>query len=81
MSAIDAPSRNTCLTFEFMKTVQRVPRSHGNSAVQASAANSDTLYPRLLAKVSMKDPHPDEQASLISMRVSTPRSTKMALMS
>jgi hypothetical protein len=64
-----------------MKTVQRVPRSHGLSARHACAAKSATAYPNELANVSMKEPQPDEQASLISMRLSTPWSTKMAFMS
>ena len=40
MSLTVAPSRNACFTFEFMNTVQRVPRSHGEAARHAASANS-----------------------------------------
>ena len=42
ISATDAPSLSTCFTFEFMKTVQRVPRSQGAFDWQASWAKSPT---------------------------------------
>ena len=72
MSLTVAPSRKACLTFEFMNTVQRVPRSHGAAARQASEAKSPTEKPRVLANVSMNEPQPEEQASFISMRSITP---------
>ena len=81
MSATDAPSRNTCLTLEFINTVQRVPRSQGACDVHASWAKSVTLYPILLANVWMNVPHPELQASLSSMRTTVPFSTKIAFMS
>ena len=72
ISPTSAPSRRACLTREFMKTVQRVPRSHGASALQAARAKSETLCPNERAKVSMNVPHPEEQASLISMLLDMP---------
>ena len=42
ISATEAPSLSTCFTFEFMKTVQRVPRSQGAFDWQASWAKSPT---------------------------------------
>lgn len=67
--------------FEFIKTVQRVPKSQGCKAIQAERAKSDTLYFNVRAKVSMNEPHPDEQASFSSMRVIAPCLTKIAFMS
>ncbi len=64
MSEIVAPSRNACFTFEFMKTVHLVPRSNGAFLSQAISAKSVMLYPRERANVSIKEPHPDEHASL-----------------
>ena len=81
MSLMVAPSRSTCFTLEFMKTVHRVPKSHGVFDSVAFNAKSEVLCPKLLAKVSMKDPHPDEQASLISIRSMMPLLTKIAFMS
>ena len=81
MSLAVAPSRKTCFTFEFMKTVHRVPKSHGAFDSQALAAKSAAEYPRELAKVSINEPHPDEQASLISIRSMTPLLIKIAFMS
>ena len=40
MSDTVAPSRIACLTFEFINTVQRVPKSYGWTPRQASAPNS-----------------------------------------
>lgn len=74
MSATDAPSRSTCFTFEFMNTVQRVPRSHGEEARQAARAKSPTVQFRDWANVLMNEPQPDEQASFTSMRVIAPLS-------
>src|SRR3989304_3561806 len=65
ISLIEAPSRNDCLTFEFMNTVQRVPRSQGASPLVASFANSAAVYPMLRAKDSTNEQHPEKHASLI----------------
>ena len=81
ISPTEAPSRSTCLTLEFMNTVHRVPRSQGLSAKQASRANSETSCPNVREKVSIKEPQPDEHASLSSMRVSMPLSTNIAFIS
>ena len=81
MSSTVAPSRSTCFTFEFMNTVHLVPRSHGADARHAASENSETVYPKPFAKVSMNEPHPEEQASLISIRSMTPPLTKIAFMS
>ena len=81
ISSRQAPSRRTCFTLEFINTVQRVPRSHGVFDRQAAPANSDAEYPSDRAKVSMKDPHPDEQASFISILSMTPSLTNMAFIS
>ena len=81
MSSEVAPSRIACFTLEFIKTVQRVPRSYGCGASHAMRAKSPTVYPNILAKVSMKEPQPEEQASLISSRRMVWFSTKMAFIS
>ena len=81
MSATEAPSLRTCFTLEFIKTVQRVPRSQGALDWQASLAKSPTEYPMLLAKVCMKVPQPEEHASLSSILTTAPFSTKIAFMS
>jgi hypothetical protein len=62
MSAVVAFSRSDCFTLEFINTVHRVPKSHGRSAVQASAANSGAEYPSDLPNVSTNDPQPLEHA-------------------
>ena len=54
-----------------MKTVHRVPKSHG-AADRHAAANASRPYPNVLAKVPDAEPHPDEHASLISILVMTP---------
>ena len=59
-----APSFCACLTDEFMNTVQREPRSTGCSANNPNFANSSAVYPSACAKVSINEPHPEEQASL-----------------
>ena len=41
-----APSFWACFTLEFMKTVQRLPRSTGRSAKRPSFENSFTSWPR-----------------------------------
>ena len=81
MSATSAPSRKACLILEFMKTVQRVPKSQGAWAKTAFWANSEAVKPKELAKVSMNEPQPDEQASFSSIRFRTPSSMNMAFMS
>ena len=42
MFSMVAPSFWACLTLEFIKTVQRLPRSTGRSAKRPRAANSLT---------------------------------------
>lgn len=64
MSASVAPSFWACLTLEFMKTVQREPRSMGLLASRAAWEKSWMDIFKDLAKVSRKEPQPDEQASL-----------------
>ena len=63
MSATVAPSFCACFTLEFINTVQRVPRSIGFLAKRASFAKSRTLKFKDFAKVSIKEPQPEEQAS------------------
>ena len=58
-----------------------MPKSQGCKAIQAERAKSDTSYFNVRAKVSMNEPHPDEQASFSSMRVIAPCLTKIAFMS
>ena len=67
MSPIEAPSFCACLTFEFMKTVQRVPRSTGAWEKSASLANVFASMLTDFAYVSMNEPQPDEHASLSMM--------------
>ena len=81
MSPTETPSFCACLTLEFMKTVQRVPRSTGEGAARAAATNSARGMRRDSAKFSMKEPQPAEQASLRLMRSMTPSRTRMHLMS
>ena len=81
MSSTVAPSRKACFTFEFMNTVHRVPKSQGALARQASWANCSAVYPNERAKVSRNAPHPDEQASLSSIRYKAPPLTNIAFMS
>lgn len=64
-----------------MKTVQRVPRSTGDEAERAWREKSWTESPRAWAKVSMKEPQPEEQASLSMMASMTPSWTKRLFMS
>ena len=68
-----APSFWACLTREFMNTVQRVPRSTGcfGSTGPASAKACASMS-RFSAKVWMKEPQPDEQASFSMMLSITP---------
>ena len=64
MSSTVAPSFWACFTDEFINTVQREPKSDGFLLKRPSLANSSTLYPIAFANVSMKEPQPDEHASL-----------------
>ena len=81
MSLTAAPSFCACLTLEFMKTVQRVPRSTGAFDSIAMAANSPAVMLSPCAKFSMKEPHPAEQASLSVMLPMLPSLTKKHFMS
>ena len=76
-----APSFCACLTREFMKTVQRLPRSTGLLARVAACANSWTDMFMDTAKLSMKLPQPEEQASLSMMCSMTPSLTCRHFMS
>ena len=69
-----APSFWACFTLEFMKTVQRLPRSTGRSAKRPSWAKSFTSWPRAWAKVWRKLPQPEEQASFKKMLLMAPSS-------
>ena len=57
-----APSFWACLTLEFMKTVQRLPRSTDG---RQTGPGGELLYiiAQRLAKVCRKLPQPEEQAS------------------
>ena len=81
MSSMVAPSFWLCLTEEFMNTVQRVPRSTGAFERRPHSANSATLLPIDRAKVSMKEPQPEEQASLSMMESMAPPRILKHLMS
>ena len=72
ISGTDAPSFCACFTFEFIKTVQREPKSTGALDFVASFANSFALILTERAKVSRKDPHPAEQASFNKIDSITP---------
>ena len=72
MSSTPAPSFWACFTLEFMNTVQREPRFTGWGAKRPILAKSAMVYPRALAKVSIKEPQPDEQASLSMMESTAP---------
>ena len=76
-----APSFCACLTREFMKTVQRLPRSTGLLAPTAACANSCTVMFMETAKLSMKEPQPEEQASLSMICSMTPSLTCRHFMS
>ena len=76
MSATSAPSFCACLTFEFIKTVQRVPRSTGALDFTASAANSAGVMCSPSAKFWMNEPQPAEHASLSVMLPMLPSLTK-----
>ena len=81
MSPTVAPSFCACFTRLFMNTVQRLPRSTGRSAAMAVCANSATSRFRPVAKLSMKLPQPDEQASFSMMWSITPSFTRRHFMS
>ena len=81
ISRTSAPSFCTCLTLEFINTVQRVPKSTGRRAVRPRRANSCAVRPRVWAKVSMNEPHPEEQASLSTIESMTPSRTWKLFMS
>lgn len=81
MSPIVAPSFWTCLTLEFMKTVHREPRSTGCLASKAAWAKSRMLYFSPVAKVSRKDPQPDEQDSFNLISAKAPFLTVIAFIS
>ena len=81
MSPTVAPSFCACLTREFIKTVQRLPRSTGALAWMAASANARTSMFMDTAKLSIKLPQPDEQASLSMMCSITPSFTRRHFMS
>ena len=64
ISPIGTLSRWACLTLEFIKTVQRVPKSHGAFACSAAVTKSLSGNCNCAAKVSKNEPQPEEQASL-----------------
>ena len=72
MSSTLAPSFWACFTLEFMNTVHREPRFTGFWVNSPRRAKSAILYPSALAKVSIKDPQPEEQASLSMMESTAP---------
>ena len=74
MSSMLAPSFWACLTEEFMKTVQREPRSTGAWERKAAWVNSSMVRSMDWAKVCRKEPQPAEQASLTEMDSITPSS-------
>ena len=64
-----------------MNTVQREPRLTGAVAVSPSWANFCTVKPIAVAKVSMNEPQPEEQASLSMMLSIAPFRMRKHLMS
>ena len=75
------PMRCSLMMVLFMNTVQRLPSRAGERERKASWATSSTGRPSVEAKFSRKDPHPEEQASLSMMLVTTPSLSQMAFMS
>ena len=67
ISPIVAFSRSACFTFEFIKTVQRVPRSQGLLDLHAASAKSIVFELSDFAKVSINEPQPEEHASFNSI--------------
>ena len=65
----------------FINTVQRLPRWAGLFDANALSAISETSIPRLTAKFSRNEPHPDEQASFSIMFVITPSFSHIAFIS
>ena len=72
MSSIAAPSFCAWRTREFMKTVQREPRSTGLRDCSAARANSSISMLSDFAKLWRKEPQPEEQASLRNTPSMTP---------
>ena len=58
------PSFCICFILEFINTVHLVPRSTGILLCTASSTKESIGILSDLVKVSIKEPHPDEQASL-----------------
>ena len=81
MSPTVAPSFWACFTREFMNTVQRLPRSTGFRAPMASWAKARTSMSMDTAKLSMKEPQPEEHASFSMMCSMTPSRTRRHFMS
>ena len=81
ISSAVAPSFWDCFTDEFMNTVQRLPRFTGARAKSPFLENSSAVYPMDRAKVSMNEPHPEEQASLSMMLSMAPFLIRKHLMS
>ena len=75
------PLRCSLMMVLFMNTVHRLPSSAGAWERKAASATRSTGSPRVEAKFSRKDPHPEEQASLSMMLVTTPSFSQMAFMS
>ncbi len=81
MSSGWPPLRWAVTMLLFMNTVQRLPRAAGCWEEKAAGAMPSTGMWREAAKFSRKEPQPEEQASLTTMLVITPRSSQMAFMS
>ena len=67
ISPTEYPSFCACFILEFINTVHLEPKSTGLLASIACFTNSEISRFKLLAKVSINEPHPDEQASLSIM--------------
>ena len=63
ISSTEAPSFCACLTHEFINTVQREPKFTGDFENSPFLTNSSNLKPSAVAKVSKKEPQPEEHAS------------------
>ena len=72
MSRTGAPSFCAWRTREFINTVQREPRSTGESDSSAARANSSISILSDFAKLWRKEPQPEEQASLRNTPLITP---------
>ena len=75
ISGIVAPSFCACFTLEFINTVQRDPKSIGIGANKPSLANCSIGKRKDVAKVSIKEPQPEEQASFNTMSSMYPSRT------